>query len=643
MGKKGGKGKTAEKKERQQKKQDKAAKKRAGKVAKDAGEEDIESILAEIMKKDAAKIAVTIESSSQPTRRVNFSLSGLPSGSEFVLFGGEYFDGDQNDCYNDLYRWNLDDQTFQSISSPNTPPPRCSHQAAVYRDHLYIFGGEFATADQFHHYKDLWRLDLKTNAWSCLEAKGGPSPRSGHRMIVWRNYLVVFGGFYEAFRETKWFNDLYLFNLAQLKWKKIDFPVHKYVPSPRSGCQLALSPGSDTIFMYGGYAKVKIGGQKAQGKVFDDMWALHLGPVVKDQNPTWEKLSRKGQTPSPRSGATMTVYKNKALLFGGVHDEEGLHHSMKSTFYNDLFAYDMDRRRWYELELRIKSNKQRRRRKKKNQEKELAEEADDGNDSDASTDSLDQLNRFGYVDADGNIVYIDNEEEEGEGEAKVEEEEVKEEEVPVALIPMEEEEKEEEKEEPVVKPIGRINPAMLVRGHTLYIYGGVFEENDREITLDDCWSLDLKRLESWVEVLPGTMSEQVWKGDVSDTDDGSDDESGDDEDDYSDSDDEPVVKEKATPSRTFKQEIQQLQDQLELADPNRTPISTENLRDFFARTSAYWTEEAMKQDDAAARSTKELKRCGFALAEIRYNELLPVLERINLLEEQQFQAEAEAS
>jgi hypothetical protein len=31
-----------------------------------------------------------------------------------------------------------------------------------------------------------------------------PSPhRSGHRMIVWRGFLVLFGGFYEAMREVR--------------------------------------------------------------------------------------------------------------------------------------------------------------------------------------------------------------------------------------------------------------------------------------------------------------------------------------------------------------------------------------------------------------------------------------------------------
>lgn len=81
-------------------------------------------------------------------------------------------------------------------------------------------------------------------------------------------------------------------------------------------------------------------------------------------------------------------------------------------------------------------------------------------------------------------------------------------------------------EEESVVPSARINPAMMLRNHTLYLYGGFSEVADREITMDDCWSLDMKKLDAWHPVLEGTMDEQVWKGDDSDADDsynGSDD------------------------------------------------------------------------------------------------------------------------
>lgn len=37
------------------------------------------------------------------------------------------------------------------------------------------------------------------------------------------------------------------------------------------------------------------------------------------------------------------------------------------------------------------------------------------------------------------------------------------------------------------QPCPRINPCLMIRGNSLYIYGGVTEIGDVEITLDDCW------------------------------------------------------------------------------------------------------------------------------------------------------------
>jgi len=55
-----------------------------------------------------------------------------------------------------------------------------------------------------------------------------------------------------------------------------------------------------------------------------------------------------------------------------------------------------------------------------------------------------------------------------------------------------------------------------VRGHNLYIYGGILEVGDREITLDDCWTIDMHRRDKWICIWSGTMQKQVWKGFESD-------------------------------------------------------------------------------------------------------------------------------
>ena len=58
-----------------------------------------------------------------------------------------------------------------------------------------------------------------------------------------------------------------------------------------------------------------------------------------------------------RCGAVMTLYKNKAIVFGGVIDEERERHTLLSRFYNDLYAFDMERMRWDQLGLRAVNTK----------------------------------------------------------------------------------------------------------------------------------------------------------------------------------------------------------------------------------------------------------------------------------------------
>ena len=76
-------------------------------------------------------------------------------------------------------------------------------------------------------------LDLASWSWEPVAAKGGPSARSGHRMAVVRDRLLVFGGFFDNLREVKYYNDLHMFDLKLYKWTKI---------TPQPG---ALAPPSD--------------------------------------------------------------------------------------------------------------------------------------------------------------------------------------------------------------------------------------------------------------------------------------------------------------------------------------------------------------------------------------------------------------
>jgi hypothetical protein len=166
------------------------------------GEDDIEALLANAISTAAQSTTVTLVPCEKPSARANFSMTHYPATDEYIMYGGEYFDGAASTCYTDMYRWRPEEQTWVHVLSPNPPPPRCSHQSVLVGHTLYVFGGEFTTTEQFHHYKDMWALDCKTNLWREVEAKGGPSPRSGHRMVLWGQHLVCFGGFFEPAAES---------------------------------------------------------------------------------------------------------------------------------------------------------------------------------------------------------------------------------------------------------------------------------------------------------------------------------------------------------------------------------------------------------------------------------------------------------
>ncbi len=80
---------------------------------------------------------------------------------------------------------------------------------------------------------------------------------------------------------------------------------------------------------------------------------------------------------------------------------------------------------------------------------------------------------------------------------------------------------------------------VFTQGNSLLIFGGVTEIGDIEVTLDDCWSLDLNKRDVWRNVLVGTMRSLEWKGDMDESESscGDDDDSEDDSDDDDNSDD----------------------------------------------------------------------------------------------------------
>lgn len=161
----GKKAKAAEKKLKQEKKSTKKSDAKSKKERLDDSDAedniDLDSVLAEFAKKQEAFLKVTETVCSEPPKpRASSTLIASPENeNELFLFGGEYFNGNVVEFYNDLYVYVVGRDEWRTVTSPNSPLPRSGHAwtRGGNAGGVYLFGGEFSSPKQgtFYHYNDV--------------------------------------------------------------------------------------------------------------------------------------------------------------------------------------------------------------------------------------------------------------------------------------------------------------------------------------------------------------------------------------------------------------------------------------------------------------------------------------------------------
>lgn len=642
--------KKAEKKVRVAQKQEKKATQKEKKVGKkskdddsDAEDADLDAILAEYQKQQEQFLKVTEAPSDPPSPRSSATIVASPSnGSEIFLFGGEYFNGSVASFFNDLYVYKINQDAWRKVQSPNSPLPRSGHAMSQGGNAggIYLFGGEFSSPKQgtFYHYNDFWRLEPSTREWTKLEGKGGPPARSGHRMTFFKNYIILFGGFQDTSQQTKYLQDIWLYDTQRFVWHSPSLPPAAMKPDARSS--FSFLPHETGAVLYGGYSRVKVSttagkatkGGKAGSRVtmkpvvHQDTWFLRITPPVPEAPintpPTvrWERRKKPVNTPNPaRAGATMAHHKGRGIVFGGVHDVEESEEGIDSEFFNQLHAYNIDRNRFFQLNLR----------RPRTSGKKPASGAERGRRGRGKADEEELLRNLALI----------------EGKSGAEDVEMTDA-VPSAK---DEEEAVEKIEKPTMWEFAhpRFNAQLTVQEDVLYIYGGTFEKGDREFTFDELWAIDLGKLDGCKEIFKREI--QDWQGseDEESEDDDDDDEemSSDEEADDALTESSTALTELSTPATSIAaidrvnappDDAVAEEEQAAVPDKLPHPRPFESLRDFFARTSNEWQDsvlEAMKyQHKVDEVSVKEIRKKAFDRAEQRWWDCR---EEIQALEDEQ--------
>ncbi|KAI9803895.1 MAG: hypothetical protein M1825_001775 [Sarcosagium campestre] len=679
----GKKARVAQKQSKKASQKEKKVKARGGAGAadddSDAEDVDLDAVLAEYARQQAQFLKVTeaaCEGGQAPSARSSATLIGSPANSnELFMFGGEHYNGGLATFHNDLFVYLVDRDEWRQVTSPNTPLPRSGHAwcRGGNAGAVWLFGGEFSSPKQgtFYHYNDFWRLDPASREWSRVESSGGgggkgknsPPARSGHRMTYFKNYILLFGGFQDTSQQTKYLQDLWIYDCLNFVWYNPVLPPATQKPDARSS--FSFLPHESGAVLYGGYSRIKEtanAGKQTKGGgqgtrtvmkpvVHQDTWFLRVTPPPADAPQytapavRWERRKRPANAPNPaRAGATMAYHRGRGILFGGVHDVEESEEAIESEFFNLLYAWNIDRNRFFQLTIRQPRTAAkrpqaqdrgaggRRGRGKADEEellRNLAALETGASITDANTDSM---------QIDGKI----------DGGTDVDE--------PVRAA----------KEVKMELPHGRFNAQLAVQDDVLYIYGGTYENGDREYTFDDMWSVDLGKLDGVKTIFHRDL--ENWQGSEdgeSDEDDDADDDDDDDDDDEEeaergddanvepmDVDDRAVADSRGhTPSAAqgpaklsdrhdSDEEEPDISEPLALRDALPHPRPFENLRDFFTRTSTQWQEillEQLRTDtaDGPGKSVKELRKVAFDRAEGKWWDCR---EEIQAMEDEQEEA-----
>ena len=147
--------------------------------------------------------------------------------------------------YNDVWEFDVRTQTWTGLAEETIgyiPISREGHSAAVVDDKMYIFGGRDQVGNDLG---DLSCYSIEQKRWYTFKNMGpAPSPRSGHRMVMFGDQIYVVGGEpSSANPSTQQREELSM--VYCLDTRRVRFPANPQVPhsqaAPKGGIRRLVS------------------------------------------------------------------------------------------------------------------------------------------------------------------------------------------------------------------------------------------------------------------------------------------------------------------------------------------------------------------------------------------------------------------
>ena len=176
------------------------------------------------------------------------------------------------------------------------------------------------------------------------------------------------------------------------------------------------------------------------------------------------------------------------------------------------------------------------------------------------------------------------------------------------------------------EPCPRMSALVVVKDSVAYLFGGLFEDEKAQITLNDFWSLDLKKMNGWRLINEADEVGGVWEDFEDEKEEEAEEEEEEDEEDDEEEENEEMEvdqpektkkskKPKSKPKRSIKKQDKSSwrygKASSSLLDNHPKSIQDEDFSFYYTRTENYWTklmEEASAALDYVDEDGDEMTR-----------------------------------
>jgi N-acetylneuraminic acid mutarotase len=288
--------------------------------------------------------------SQRPESREGASL--LFVNNRFYLFAGQ-----GKDKRNDVRVLNPDTWQWSLMKTAYTPKGRIGHTACVYKNKIVVFGGWANYSQRLglrRCFRKVYVLRLKQGSWFSRVGSGKvPKPRRCHMAAVLGHSLVVFGGIDSM---SKRLRSTYVYDLKQQSWLKV--PSSPPTGGRSNATFTAVFPPnilgrSDFSVMSPPKLKAELAqagsGFYLFGGLDDSDRPTNAMSLLEMRNESlvWSEVTQSGTVPLARYDHCAVYLQGRLIICGGRNDS--LYTSQGDSCLNDVHVFRLESMSWEEV------------------------------------------------------------------------------------------------------------------------------------------------------------------------------------------------------------------------------------------------------------------------------------------------------